>query len=159
MSSRIAVERPETAPALWVLGDRVRFMGTMEEKGLHLLDVTIPPGSGTPPHRHASPEAFRVWQGEVTFDFFEGAVSSTVVAGPGSIVTLPAWVGHCYRNKGAAPALMTAIVDGQMVDFFKEVGQPEPLAGPPSAEMMSHLASACMRHGIEILQADGGGKG
>lgn len=151
MTSAIGVQRPETAPFVWVLGDQVRFMGVLEEKGLHLLEVTVLPGSGTPPHRHASPEVFHVCEGEITFGFFEGDEPSTVVAGPGSIVTLPGHVGHSYANRGEAPAVMTAIVEAPMVAFFKDVGSPLRPEGPPSPETVSRVVAACGRHGIDLL--------
>ncbi len=151
MSAKIGFERPESASRLWVLGDEIRFMGAVEEKNVHVLDVTVPPGSGTPPHRHASPEFFRVSEGEVNFEFFYDGTVRTVVAGPGSVVTLPGHIGHSYANRGNSPAVMTAIVEAQMVEFFKEIGTLAPPAGVPSSEVIGRVMAACERYGIEIL--------
>nr|WP_256515327.1 cupin domain-containing protein [Alsobacter ponti] len=126
-------------------------MGELEDKNLHVLDVTVPPGSGTPLHRHASPEVFRVSEGEITFGFHDKGRASTVVAGPGSIVTLPGRVEHSYSNQGSAPAVMTVIVEAQMVAFFRDIGSPQRLEGRPSPDTLSRVAAACARHGIEIL--------
>lgn len=152
MSHTASVIRVEEATPIWVLGDQLQFMGSVEGTDLHVIDVKIPPGSGTPPHRHQSIEIFRVSEGEVTFGFFDGGSVKSVVAGPGTVVTVPANFGHNYQNRSAKPAAMTAIVEGQMKAFFNDVGSPvEPPPGPPSSAQIETLRAACQRHGIEII--------
>lgn len=148
--------RPEDAQPLWVLGDQLKFMGSVDGGGLHVVDVKVPPGSGTPPHRHRSIEIFRVAEGEITFGIFGEGPPRAIVAGPGTVVTLPASIGHNYENRGAAPAVMTAIVETQMRDFFRDVGSPvEPPRAPPTPEQIGKIMAACRRHGIEMLAPRG----
>ncbi|NKF31229.1 cupin domain-containing protein, partial [Pseudomonas sp. BGM005] len=69
----MAYKTQESAEALWVIRDKVQFMGEVPEMGLSVLEVTVPPGSGTPPHKHQSIEIFRVVSGEITFTLFDAA--------------------------------------------------------------------------------------
>jgi quercetin dioxygenase-like cupin family protein len=58
------------AEVLWVVRDQIRFLGHVPTPGISLVEVKVPPGSGTPPHRHASPEIFYVLEGELQFANF-----------------------------------------------------------------------------------------
>lgn len=152
MPPTISVVREADAEFLWVVGDKVRFMGEVAGTELAVLQVEVPPGSGTPPHLHASPEIFRVLAGEVTFGRFEGGAPSHVVAGVGTVVTVPSRVPHNYRNEGGAMASMLVVVERSMAAFFRDVGRSDPpLAGPPSAEDIATVMAACARHGITLL--------
>ena len=154
MTDKVHATTPAEARTLWVLGDQVRFMGQVDGTDLHVLDVVVPPGSGTPPHTHRSPEIFRVSEGEVTFGIFGDGPPRMIVAGPGTVVTVPSNVGHNYQNRGSSPAVMTSILETQMVDFFSEIGSREqPPAGPPAPEAIEAVMAACARHGIRVLEA------
>jgi quercetin dioxygenase-like cupin family protein len=152
MSSKIRITRSEEAEALWVVRDRIRFLGEEAGSGLALLEVEVPPGSGTPPHRHASPEIFRVLAGEVTFGLFGEGAPSEATVGAGTVVTVPSGVPHSYRNASAAPASLLVVVERPMVDFFRDLGRREaPPEGPPGAAEIAAVMAACARHGITIL--------
>ncbi|HEY8994303.1 MAG TPA: cupin domain-containing protein [Lacunisphaera sp.] len=145
------VRADETDP-LWVLGDQLRFLGSVADRDLHVIDVRVPPGSGTPPHRHKSIEIFQVTEGEITFGVFDDGLPRMIVGRPGSVVTLPANLGHNYQNNSSAPASMTVVVEGQMREFFEEVGtHSAPPPGPPSADAIGRILAACQRHGIEVM--------
>ncbi|WP_246569383.1 cupin domain-containing protein [Rhizobium bangladeshense] len=147
-----AFKTRDTADALWVVRDKVQFMGEVPEKGLSILEVTVPPGSGTPPHKHQSVEIFRVLSGEITFTVFDSVPPSQMVAGPGDVLILRSFQPHNYANTGSLPAQMIAVVEDSMNHFFRDVGQSEvPPDGPPSAEEIGAVLAACQRHGIEIL--------
>jgi len=152
MNTTIQIVRRAEAEALWVVRDRVRFMGEVGETGLSVLEVEVPPGSGTPPHVHASPEVFRVLDGEIAFGLFGEGAPREVVAGADAVVTVPSGVPHSYRNAGAAPATMLVIVDDSMVGFFRDLGRQEaPPAGPPSEAELAAVLAACARHDIALL--------
>jgi quercetin dioxygenase-like cupin family protein len=152
MSSSIGVVRGAEADALWVVRDRIRFLGEVAGSDLAVVEVEVPPGSGTPPHRHASPEIFRVLSGELTFGSFGDGPPTEVAAGAGTVVTVPSDVPHNYRNAGAAPASMLVVVERSMVAFFRELGRREaPPAGPPGDDEIAAVLTACARHGITIL--------
>ena len=144
---------PDTAPALYVVRDRIRFFGPVEGTDLKLVEVEVPPGSGSPPHRHASPETFRVLEGEITFGLFEpGRPPEQVVTGPGAVVRVEAWAGHNYVNLGPTPARMLVILDDRIIGFFEDLGTvTTPEAGPPSEAEIGAIMAACRKHGIEVL--------
>ena len=145
----------DAAPSVWVIGDRVRFMGSVDGGNLGVVDVTVMPGSGTPPHRHPSPEIFRVTEGEVTFGIFAEGAPRVFAAREGTVVTVPPWLGHNYCNPSDRPARFTAVLETEMLQFFKEVGTTDmPPAGPSSDEAIGQIMAACARHGIEVLGAN-----
>jgi quercetin dioxygenase-like cupin family protein len=152
MSATISIVRGADADAVWVIRDRVRFMGEVAGTDLAVLEVEVPPGSGTPPHLHASPEIFRVLSGELTFGFFEAGPPTQTVAGAGTVVTVPSRVPHNYQNAGPVPASMLVVVERSMAAFFRDLGRTDaPPAGPPSEEEIAAVLAACARHDITIL--------
>lgn len=152
MSAAVAIVRREEAETVWVLGDRLRFMGAVAGTDLHIVEVTVPPGSGTPPHRHASIEIFHVVEGEVTFGMFDGGPPRAVSGGPGAVVTVASNAAHNYANRGSTNAVMLVVVQQQMRDFFAELGAPEaPPPGPPPAAAMARILAVCALHGVEML--------
>ena len=152
MSAPVAIVRPEEAETVWVLGDRLRFMGAVPGTDLHVVEVTVPPGSGTPPHRHTSIEIFHVTEGEVTFGMFDDRPPREVRGGPGAVVTVASNAAHNYSNRGSASAVMLVVVQQQMRDFFAKLGASEAsLPGPPSAEAMARILAVCVGHGVEML--------
>jgi len=153
MSSSITITTLAKAPAVWVIRDRITFLGDVPGTNLALLEVGVPPGSGTPPHTHASPEVFRVLSGEVTFGIFAETPPREVVAGTGTVVTIPPHAPHNYRNASNRPATMLVVVDRTMVAFFRDLGRHDaPAGGPPSEAEIAGVLAACSRHSISILQ-------
>jgi quercetin dioxygenase-like cupin family protein len=152
MPATIRITHAAEAETRWVVRDRIRFMGEVEGTELHVVEVEVPPSSGTPPHVHASPEIFRVLEGEITFGLFEGGPPRHVIAGAGTVVTVPSRVPHNYQNSGGVPARMLVVLERSMAEFFRAVGRVEtPPAGPPSAEEIAAVIAACARHGITLL--------
>lgn len=142
-----------SAADLYVVRDRVRLHGPLAGSGLHLAEVAVPPGSGSPPHRHASPETFYVLEGEIAFGRFpEGGPPEVEAAGPGAVVRVEGWEGHNYANRGDVPARMLVVLEDSMVRFFRDLGtEAEPRPGPPSAAEIAAIMAACGRHGIEVM--------
>lgn len=152
MTPSIRVIHPAEADALWVVRDRVRFLGELGGSDLNVLEVEVPPGSGTPPHLHASPEIFRVLDGEITFGLFGDGPPREVAAEAGTVVTVPSRAPHNYRNAGTAPAKMLVVLESSMAAFFRDLGRrEEPPAGPPSEDEIAAVMAACARHDITIL--------
>lgn len=85
MPAEIQITPPASAEALWVIRDRVTFKGGIEGTDMALLEVEVPPGSGTPPHRHASAETFVILTGEIQVGMFDGGAPRLVKAGPGRL--------------------------------------------------------------------------
>lgn len=152
MKTKAQYVPPGTAPVRWVVRDRVSFLGAVPGSDWVLLEVEVPPGSGTPPHRHESPEVFHVLEGELHIGLLDEQPPREVVAQPGAVVSLPAGVAHNYRNASRAPARTLVIADRSMEAFFQDLGRAEaPAGGPPSEEELTAVRVACARHRIEIL--------
>jgi quercetin dioxygenase-like cupin family protein len=152
MTARINITAPQDAETLWLVRDRLRFMGDLAGSDLSIVEVEVPSGSGTPPHRHASLEIFRVLSGEITFGLFEDGPPRQVRASAGTVVTVPSNIGHNYANTSDAPASMLVVVERSMTDFFRDLGSTStPPAGPPSDAEIAAVMAACARHGIVML--------
>jgi quercetin dioxygenase-like cupin family protein len=143
---------PETAETLWVIRDRVRFMGDVDGRDLSVMEVMVPPGSGTPPHSHDSAEIFRVLSGEITFGLFDSQPPRQIVAGPGAVITISSRLPHNYVNGSGAPAEMLVLVEKSMKAFFKDLGRTDvPPQSPPTDAEIGEVMQACDRHGINVL--------
>jgi quercetin dioxygenase-like cupin family protein len=134
---------------LWVAGDRLRVLGHLPGSDAHLIEVEVPPGSGTPPHIHASPELFWVIDGTLTVRTFGAARPEVALAGPGSSVRIDSHVPHNYSNDGPTAARMAVLVDGAMLAFFRDLGRFAPPA-PGEAPDVAAIGAAMQRHGIAL---------
>lgn len=138
---------PAAADTLWVVGDRLRFHGGLGGQGPELIEVEVPAGSGTPPHRHAAAEMFLVLEGELTVgDFADGRPPVLRRLGAGGTARVAGWAPHNYANESDRPVRMLVLIEPQMIDFFRDIGTVE-RQGTPDFERMG---AAMARHGIEI---------
>ncbi|MER8780265.1 cupin domain-containing protein [Mesorhizobium sp. M1006] len=145
---KIDVTTPNDGQTLWVVADRIRFLGGLAGSTLELIEVEVPPGSGTPPHSHASPELFYVIDGELTVRHFAASGKPEVtIAGPGSTVCLGPRAPHNYSNESGHPVRMLVLIESSMVAFFLDIGTAEPQAQPDFAR----IGAAMQHHGIEML--------
>lgn len=142
-----------SAPSFWVMGDQVTVRAKLHGTALNVIDVRVPPGSGVPPHTHASAEIFRVLEGTLTIWRMIDGVAGEHEARPGDVVTIPGNAPHGYRNIGSGSCVFTAIVDDEMVAFFEEAASRQAPSGPPTADVVRHIMELSGRHGIQILQA------
>lgn len=142
-----------SARSFWVMGDQVSVRAKLDGTALNVIDVMVPPGSGTPPHTHPSAEIFRVLDGTLTIWTAIDGVPGEHEAGPGDVVTIPGSAPHGYRNAGSGPVMFTAIVDDEMIAFFEEAASKNAPSGPPTTDMVNRIMELTGRHGIRILQA------
>lgn len=108
------------------------------------IEITVPPGAGAPPHRHArDAECFYVLAGELTFEHEGGAVTGRA----GDMCCLPAGATHAFRNDGEGAARVLVIIGpgGESLRFFGEV---DALPAPPTLPEMRAMAA---RNGIELV--------
>lgn len=145
---KIDVTNPNDGQTLWVVADRIRFLGGLVGSNLELIEVEVPPGSGTPPHSHASPEQFYVIDGELTVRHFAaGAPPEVTIAGPGTSVRIGPREPHNYSNDSSHPVRMLVLIESSMVVFFRDIGTAEPQTQPDFAR----IGAAMQHHGIEML--------
>lgn len=153
------VARPDD-PALRhlaVVGDTYTILvaGSDTDGRYALIDMTVPPGGGPPPHRHAFEELFHVQQGEL--EVTVRAETWTVVAGES--VNVPGGAPHAFRNAGATPVrMLTFVTPAGLEEFFAELGDPVASRTAPAPELTdeeraARLATARERaphYGMEI---------
>jgi quercetin dioxygenase-like cupin family protein len=148
----VTLTKADAFETLWVMADRVRFAGSLPGTDLVVAEVTVPPGSGTPMHSHASPELFRVLSGALDFETIEGGERRVLRAGPGDVLRVAPHAPHGYANAGGMPAEVLVVLDRTMEAFFREVGSTEPAKGPPGPEDFARIGAACARHGIAFVE-------
>jgi len=146
---KIDMNAPGSGETLWVVADRIRFLGGLPGSDLDLLEVVVPAGSGTPPHSHAAAEMFYIVEGALTVRQFPGDARppAVVTAGPGAAVRIPSRMPHNYSNDSGAPVKMLVLIEPSMTAFFRDIGTAEPQATPDFARM----GAAMQRHGIDVL--------
>jgi quercetin dioxygenase-like cupin family protein len=142
-----------TGPAVWVAGDTYTFKATTESTGgaFALIEASIPPGGGPPPHVHTrEDEAFYLLDGvlEIT------AGDSEFLARTGDFVYLPRAITHCFKNPGvnAVRTLILATPAG-FEHFFAEAGtpaRPGEQAPPLEAAGFARLAALSQQYGAQI---------
>ena len=93
---------------LSVAGDRVAILlaGASTGQKYTVMEATLPPGSGPPPHlHHNEDESFVVLSGEVTF-FVRDA---TTLLKKGDFIFAPKGVRHYFKNTGSEEAILLEI--------------------------------------------------
>jgi len=146
------VKRPAECKRVGLVGDVYRFVTTGDETGgrYTLLEATVLPGGGPPPHIHRrEEETFYVIEGEITFQIGD----EKSVCGPGTFVHVPIGNLHGFKNESnqAAKMLITFSPSGLERMFFengKELNVGEP-PEPTSPEEIEQLLAAAARYGIE----------
>jgi mannose-6-phosphate isomerase-like protein (cupin superfamily) len=111
----------------WFNGDIYSVMLTGQQTGgqVGLVEATVPPGGGPPPHVHErTDETFYVVHGEL--EFLDGDKVFTALAG--DAVFLPRGTVHRFRNPGIQPARLVFIyTPGGVEGVFAEGGdEPQP---------------------------------
>ena len=138
----------------WVVTDHLRFLGQLPGTANHLIEVEAPPGSGTPPHTHASPELFSVVEGQLTVRSFGPEGATTIRLNPGESAAVSSMTPHNYANEGDTPVRFLVMLDDSMIAFFREVGRDSPLAAGEQPDFPA-LAAAMARHGIGMVAPAG----
>lgn len=108
---------------LAVVGDTYTILvaGRDTDGRYALIDMTVPPGGGPPPHRHAFEELFHVLEGELEVTI--RGETRTAVAGES--VNVPGGARHTFRNAGSAPVrMLTFVAPAGLEELFAEVGDP-----------------------------------
>jgi quercetin dioxygenase-like cupin family protein len=153
MAGKTVVRKAGEGEALWMLDSLYEVMASGEETGgeLTVMQMTIPPGIGPPPHTHPGGESVYVLEGQIRYHIGE----ETHEAGPGSFFHIPADVVENFEPTGDQPArLLVMYTPGGIDKFFTEVGEPAQARElpPPSAEPpdLERIASIGAKHGLNI---------
>jgi quercetin dioxygenase-like cupin family protein len=144
---------PADGRTIAVVGDVYRFLATgAETDGKYaLLEATVFPGGGPPPHVHSrEEESFYILEGEITFTI-DG---NRQVATAGMFANMPVGTPHSFRNESPQPArMLISVAPAGLEQMFLEVGVPvvpgaAPL--PPTEAEIARLLAAAPRYGVEI---------
>jgi quercetin dioxygenase-like cupin family protein len=150
------IHRPTgTGKTYSAVGDRYVVLASGEQTGgaYCLLEATVPPGSGPPPHYHTrEEESFYVIEGEITFT----VDGKTVVGTPGTFVQIPRTVPHAFKNNPDKPAQMLiqcvpAGFDAFIMEFAAELPSPGSAPVPLSPEEIEKLVAVAPKYGLVIL--------
>jgi len=129
MSEPIVVDI-ESARSLNVVGEHVTVLASGAQTGSYEIFHQVgPQGAGPPPHSHPWDEAFYVIRGEIAF----GLEEREMVAGPGTLVHLPAGTAHWFRF-GAGGGEMVSVTSREsasrmFTDFDRDLSPEKPDLG------------------------------
>lgn len=150
----ITITPRERIETYWVVADQLRFLGQLPGTDTWLIETEAPPGSGTPPHTHASPELFVVTKGRLTLRSFGPEGVKTIQLGVGESAAIGSMEPHNYTNETSEPVHFLIVLDESMITFFREIGKDTPPA--PGAEPdFAAIAGAMARHGIGMVTPPG----
>ncbi|MCC2970711.1 cupin domain-containing protein [Massilia sp. IC2-476] len=120
MSNQAVITRQGEGDALRILGTQTRFLCTAAQTGNQwsLMEVTLPKGSGAPPHAHPWGEAYYVVSGEV--GFLVGGERHLMRAG--DFLYAPADTEHAFEGQSDTPARVIIFdAPAHAETFFREV--------------------------------------
>jgi quercetin dioxygenase-like cupin family protein len=138
--------------ALWMLNGLYEVKATSEETGgeLTAMEITVPEGSGPPPHKHSGGEAVYVIEGRLRYH----VADKTYEAGPGAFFYLPAGVLEYFEPVGGPARVLAIYTPGGIDKFFAEAGEPArareiPPASdtPPDVERLTAIGA---KYGLDL---------
>jgi len=120
-----------------VVGEQITVLASKAAtNGYEIFLQDGPEGSGPPPHSHAWDESFYVIRGEIEF----GMDEKSMVAGPGTLVHLPAGTVHWFRfGKGGGQMISLAGEGSEASSLFTDIDAEIP-AGPPDMDKLHKVA-------------------
>jgi quercetin dioxygenase-like cupin family protein len=153
MAKSSVVRNQGEGKAYWMLGGLYEQKVGSDETGgaMTLMEMTIPPGNGPPPHTHPCDETVYVLAGTLQYNIegekFEGR--------PGSVFRIPAGTVENFEPTGNTNLrVLVAYTPGGIENFFAEAGEvaqkrelPPQSATPPDLERIAAIGS---KHGMDI---------
>jgi len=114
---------------------RIIISGKQTNGNYAVIEMTVPPGGGPPPHAHPdTQEMFHVLEGEVEFKTEAGKQTVT----KDGFVNIPfGGAIHCFKNTSDQDArLLCTVVPAGLEALFQEIGVPVlPGERPPIPEL------------------------
>lgn len=125
MDLSVNIINPEVGIRLGVAGGNYRIIISGEQTGGNyaVIEMTVPPGGGPPPHAHPdTQEMFYVLEGEVEFKT-EGGKQTVSKNG---FVNIPLGGAiHCFKNNSTSNVrLLCTVVPAGLEKLFEEIGTP-----------------------------------
>ena len=137
-----------------ILGIWCEWKTTEDETNHHysVLEMTVPPGTGVPLHRHAVQETFTVLEGAAEFGRLGSPGEEWLPITVGDVVNVPNWAYHGFRNSGSTLARIQLTCAAGLEPFFRECGiHVAPgsaiAAGPPSGAEIERVVAISAKHG------------
>ncbi len=153
MAGKTVVRKPDEGEAFWMLDSLYEVKASGEETGgeLTVMQMTIPPGMGPPPHTHPGGESVLVLEGQVRYHIGDDVHE----AGPGSFFHIPADTVENFESANdKAIRILVVYTPGGIDRFFAEAGEPaERRELPPRSEAppdLERIASIGAKHGLNI---------
>jgi quercetin dioxygenase-like cupin family protein len=148
---KTVVRQPGEGTAYWMLGGLYELKASTDETDSELVifEMTLPPGSGPPPHTHPGGESVYVLEGKVRYhiedDVFEG--------GPGSFFYIAE--GTWENFDPIVETRLLVIYSGGGADkFFAEAAEPAQKRElpPPSDEIpdLEGIMALAEKHGMKM---------
>jgi len=142
---KLAVARPNEDSGLPHIGlaggtYTVLLSGEDTDGRYCLIDMTIPPGGGPPPHRHDFEESFTLLEGKITLTFR----GEKLDAKAGETVNIPSNAPHSFVNlSDQAVRMLCLCAPAGQEEFFAAMGVP--VAGrttpPPQVDQATQAAA------------------
>lgn len=153
MTGTTVARKAGESTALWVLGGLYEVKVSSEESGgaCTVMEFTIPPGYGPPPHSHDCAEIVYVIEGKATFHIGDETVEGTA----GAVFYFAPGTRETFEPEGGPMrALVTYLPGGGIDKFFREIGEPalSRTIPPPSetAPDFPAIVAAGEKYGLHI---------
>jgi quercetin dioxygenase-like cupin family protein len=153
MADNAVTRQKGEGQAIWMLGGLYEVKVGGDESGgtMTVMEMTIPPGMGPPPHTHPGTESVYVLDGTLTYHIGDKDHEGR----PGSVFHIPAGVVENFEPTGDKPLrVLVVYTPGGIEGFFLEYGEvaksrdlPPPDESPPDLERLTAVAA---RHGMDI---------
>ncbi|MEV4869700.1 cupin domain-containing protein [Streptomyces syringium] len=151
MAKNAHVRHSGDGSAFWMLNGLYEIKASSDETdgAVTVVEMTLPEGSGPPPHTHSGTESVYVIEGTVHYHIAD----ETFEGGPGSFFHIPAGTWERFEPTSTVRLLIT-YAPGGIEAFFAEAGEPAqrrelpPRSDtPPDVEALIEIAK---RHGLEM---------
>jgi quercetin dioxygenase-like cupin family protein len=143
MPKPFIVTASNAARPLKVVGEEITVLASGAQTGSYeIFRQAGPEGSGPPPHKHDWDEAFVVVRGNIEF----GIGAETSLAGPGTLVHLPAGTVHWFRFTQGGGEMISMTSRAGASAAFEDIDREMP-PGPPDVAKLVGIVS---RHGIQV---------
>ncbi|MFI9236992.1 cupin domain-containing protein [Streptomyces sp. NPDC053079] len=151
MAKNAHVRHSGDGKAFWMLNGLYEVKASSDETNgaMTVMEMTIPEGSGPPPHTHPGTESVYVIEGTLRYHIGD----ETVEGGPGSFFHIPEGTLERFEPTSTVRLLVT-YTPGDVDKFFAEAGEPAQRRElPPRSEAppdVDRLIEIGKRHGIEM---------